>query len=300
MPQKREYIMWSGNVRNLPLQERIRVTAKSGFDVLTISPFDWLEAMRSGLSTADMKAMAADAGIRIDHLDPLARWAPQWMPDNITEQIYLNFLLCDVEDFLRIGEALEVTSMSAIATYPAGTEVPVDQLTEAFATLCDRAAPLGIRCDLEFIPMWGLRDLKTAWAIVQGAGRPNSGILFDFYHYMRGVPDDALLETIPAERISAVQVADANATINPNISLFQDCIFRRVPPGEGAFPVTHLLQLLEKKGALWRLGPETFSQIFDRMTGDEIAEITLRSFKAALDRAGIDHDYPRQARKCAG
>jgi sugar phosphate isomerase/epimerase len=296
MAQKREYFMWSGNVRNLPLAERIRVTAKAGFDVLTISPFDWLSAMSSGLSTADMLSMAADAGIRIDHLDPLGRWAPQWMPDNITEQIYITFLGCDVDDFLRIGEALRVTSMTAIASYPAGTELPVDQLTEAFAKLCDRAAPLGIRCDLEFIPMWGLRDLKTAWAVVKGADRKNSGILFDFYHYLRGNPDDALLETIPTERISAVQVADANAKINPNISLFQDCIFRRVPPGEGAFRVTPLLQLLEKKGALRRLGPETFSQLFDRMTGDQIADITVRSFKGALDRAGIDHDYGKRVK----
>jgi len=292
--QKREYIMWSGNVRNLPLAERIKVTARVGFDVLTISPFDWLDAMRGGISTADILAMADDAGIRVDHLDPLARWAPQWMPDNITEPAYLTFLLCDTDDFLRIAEALRITSMSAIASYPAGTDVPVDQLTEAFAKLCDRAASLGIRCDLEFIPMWGLRDLKTAWSVVKGADRPNGGIMFDFYHYLRGNPDNALLETIPVEKISAVQVADANATVNPNISLFQDCIFRRVLPGKGAFPVTELLQLLERKGALRRLGPETFSQELDQMSGDDIADVTERSFKRALDEAGIDHDFPRR------
>jgi sugar phosphate isomerase/epimerase len=291
MPSKREYIMWSGNVRNLSLPDRIRATAKAGFDVLTISPYDWLDALRSGTSTADMRAMADDAGIRIDHLDPLAKWAPEWMPDNITEPLYLNFLLCDVDDFFRIGEALQVTSMSAIATYPAGVEVPLDQLTESFAKLCDKAANFGVRCDLEFIPMWGLRDLKTAWAVVKGADRPNSGLLFDFYHYMRGNPDDALLETIPADKISAVQVADANATINPNISLFQDCIFRRVHPGEGAFPVTSLLQLLERKGALRRLGPETFSSVLDTMPADAVAEVTAAKFAGALDAAGIDHDF---------
>jgi len=291
---KREYIMWSGNVRSLPLRERIKATARAGFDVLTLSPFDWLEAMRAGISTADMLAMADDAGIRIDHLDPLARWAPQWMPDNITEPVFLTFLHCETDDFFRIAEALKVTSMSAIATYPAGTEVPIDQLTEAFAKLCDRAAALGIRCDLEFIPMWGLHDLNTAWSVVNGAGRANGGILFDFYHYLRGNPDDALLETIPADKLSAVQVADANATINPNISLFQDCIFHRVLPGEGAFPVTRLLQILERKGALRRLGPETFSQALDRMSGDEIADVTAHAFKKALDEAGIDHDFPRR------
>ena len=296
MAQKREYIMWSGNVRELPIAERIRATARAGFDVLTISPYDWLKALSSGYSTKDLHSMAADNGIRIDHLDPLAKWAPQWMPDNITEPLYLTFLGCDTDDFLRIGETLGVTSMSAIATYPAGTEVPIDQLIESFAALCDRAAPLGIRCDLEFIPMWGLSDLATAWKVVKGADRPNSGILFDFYHYLRGNPDDALLETIPAEKISAVQVADAEAKVNPNISLFQDAIFRRVPPGDGAFPITRLLQLLEKKGALRRLGPETFSSVLDRMTADEIVDVTVKSFGSALDKAGIKHDYaPRRA-----
>lgn len=294
MTQQREYFMWSGNVRNLPLAERIRVTASAGFDVLTISTADWLDALRGGISTADMFAMADDAGIRIDHLDPLARWAPQWMPDNITEPAYLSFLTCDTDDFLRIAEALKVTSMSAIATYPSGTEVPTDQLIEGFAALCDRAAPLGIRCDLEFIPMWGLRDLETAWAVVNGADRPNSGLIFDFYHYLRGKPDDALLETIPPEKISSIQVADAHAQVNPNISLFQDCIFRRVQPGEGAFPVTQLLQLLDRMGAINRIGPEIFSQTQDEMAGDEIAEITANGFRKALDDAGITHDFPRR------
>ncbi|MCB1489750.1 MAG: sugar phosphate isomerase/epimerase [Bauldia sp.] len=294
MAQKREYIMWSGNVRNLPFPERIRVTAKAGFDVLTLSPYDWLDAMRTGLSTADLIAMAGDAGIRIDHLDPLARWAPEWMPDNITEPTYLAFLACDTDDFLRIAETLRITSMSAICSFPAGAEVDVDRLTEAFATLCDRAAGVGVRCDLEFVPMWGLRDLETAWAIVDGADRANSGLIFDFYHYLRGKPDDALLERIPADKISSVQVADAAEKINPNISLFQDCIFRRVQPGEGDFPVTRLLQILERKGAIRRIGPEVFSQVQDQMSGDRIADVTTHAFRRVLDAAGIDHDFPRR------
>ena len=294
MAQKRTYYMWSGNVRNLPFPERVKATAQAGFDILTLSPFDWLDAMRSGLSTRDMKTMAADAGIRLDHLDPIARWAPEFIPDNITEPAYLTFLLCDIDDFLRIGETLEITSMTAICSFPAGMEVPLDQLVDGFGKLCDRAAPLGMRVDLEFVPMWGLRDLNTAWAIVKGADRPNSGLIFDFYHFMRHDPDEALLETIPAGKISAVQVADAKLKINPNISLFQDCIFRRELPGQGEFPVTRLLQTLERKGAMSRLGPETFSSVLDGMKGDQLAAVIKGSFKDALDRAGIVHDFPRR------
>ena len=162
--------------------------------------------------------MADDAGIRIDHMDPIARWAPEFIPDNITEPAYLTFLLCDIDDFLRIGDTMRITSMTAICSFPAGKEVPLDQLVDGFGKLCDRAAPLGMRVDLEFVPMWGLRDLKTAWAIVKGADRPNSGLIFDFYHFMRGDPDEALLETIPSERILSVQVADAHATRSTPIS----------------------------------------------------------------------------------
>lgn len=294
MAQKRTYYMWSGNVRNLPFPERVKATSRAGFDILTLSPYDWLDAMRAGLSTRDMKAMAADAGIRLDHLDPIARWAPEFIPDNITEPAYLTFLLCDIDDFVRIGEALEITSMTAICSFPAGMEVPLGQLVDGFGRLCDRVAPLGMRVDLEFVPMWGLRDLKTAWAIVRGADRPNSGLIFDFYHFMRHDPDEALLETIPAEKISAVQVADAKLKINPNISLFQDCIFRRELPGQGEFPVTRFLQTLERKGAMRRLGPETFSSVLDRMPWDQLADVIRHTFKAALDKAGVEHDFPRR------
>lgn len=294
MAQKRTYYMWSGNVRNLPFPERMKATSSAGFDILTFSPYDWLDAMRGGLSTPDMKTMAADAGIGLDHMDPIARWAPEFMPDNITEPAYLTFLLCDVDDFLRIGEALEITSMTAICSFPAGMEVPLNQLVDGFGKLCERAAPLGMRVDLEFVPMWGLRDLKTAWAIVQRADRPNSGLIFDFYHFMRHDPDEALLEAIPSERTLSVQVSDARIKINPNLSLFQDCIFRRELPGQGEFPVTRFLQTLERKGAMSRLGPETFSSKLDRVPGDQLADLIKRTFKDALDQPGLAHDFPRR------
>ena len=56
----------------------------------------------------------------------------------------------------------------------------------------------------------------------------------------------------------------------------------------------YLLQILEKKGALKRVGPEIFSQTIDKMPGDAIADLMRRTFAGALDRAGIEHDFPRR------
>ena len=74
--------------------------------------------------------------------------------------------------------------------------------------MCDKAAGIGVRADLEFMPFWGLPDLEAAWAIVGGADRANSGITVDTWHFSEGKPDADLLEALPGRRFVALQVND--------------------------------------------------------------------------------------------
>ena len=178
--------------------------------------------------------MAADQGIKLTQMDPYCRWAAHWRPDNLDpSQFPLDFFGFDGDDFFRIAEALQTDSMSAIVTCPK-SQVSIDQLIEGYAETCDRAAGLGMRCDLEFIPFWGLQDLETAWTIVRTADRPNSGIVFDFWHYLRGRPDPALLDSIPGEKISTVQIADADAVLMAGRAMLDDNSLYRVEPGRTA------------------------------------------------------------------
>jgi len=288
------YVMWVGTVRSLSLSEKMRVTAASGCDSLTLSPLDVAQAEDSGTTCRDIRAMAGDHGIRVTHLDPLTRWAPVWRPDNVDEG-FIPFLGFSPDDFFRMADDLGVASMSAIATFPKGSVTMAEQ-EDSFGKVCERAAAHGLRCDIEFIPFWGIPDLATAWHLVRKAGREDTGIIFDFWHFMRGVPDFDLLATIPGQRITGVQLADAEATVPAGVSDVTDCLFRRVPMGEGAFPVERLLRTLSATGGLNNVGPEIFSAVFDALPGDEVALRCRTAMRQALDGAGVANNLAAAGR----
>ncbi len=285
-------IMWVGTVRSLPLREQLVASFAAGCDALSITPYNYSRWLAEGLSTKDMLLMAADNNVRLTQLDPYSRWATYWKPDNLDpSQFPLSFFDFDENDFFRIADALKVDSMSAIITCPKH-QVSMAQLVDGFAKLCDRAANLGLRVDLEFIPFWGLADLESAWEVVRSAGKPNSGIVFDFWHYMRGKPDAALLDTIPGNKISSVQIADADAVIRSDRSMLDDNSLYRVAPGEGGFPVIELLQQLDRIGGLNRVGPEIFSSVFDKLSAGEIGEWCRTSCAHVFKAAGLAERWP--------
>jgi 4-hydroxyphenylpyruvate dioxygenase len=171
-------IMWNGTVRALPLREQLRAAAIAGCDALSVTPSDYNRWLGSAISTRDMLAMADDAGVRLSHLDPFIRWVDDWVPYLPGESFPTEIVAFDADDFFRMAAALQVESFTAWGGFrPGRYETP--QLIDAFGALCRRAEREGLRCSLEFIPVFGIPDLKMAWDIVKGAAAPNSGIIFD-------------------------------------------------------------------------------------------------------------------------
>ena len=266
-------VMWNGTVRALSLKDQLCAAAISRCDELTITPSDYLKWLGSCIPTRDIKAMAADAGVRIMHLDPLVRWVDDWRPDIPRDQFPTDPIAFDADDFFRMAAALEATSFTAWAAFPAG-RYGLPALVDAFGALCRRAASEGLRCDLEFIPVFGVPDLKTAWAIVDGAGATNSGLVLDLWHYMRGGRDDQLLASIPGDRITAVQLCDATAELPLGMPLVEDGLNNRRVPGEGDFPVDEVVEVLRTSGGLNNVGLEVFSPRFDAMSAEAIGTLS--------------------------
>jgi 4-hydroxyphenylpyruvate dioxygenase len=287
-------IMWNGTVRALPLRDQLHAAATAGCDALTITPSDYVRMLGNGTSTREMLAMAADAGVQITHLDPFVRWVDDWQPDVAPDAFDANTVAFDADDFFRMADALQVESFTAWGGFPHGAyEIP--ELIDAFGALCARAQSEGLRCDLEFIPVFGIPDLKTAWEIVRGAGAANSGIVLDLWHYMRGTPDNALLNSIPGEAITGVQLCDATLKLPAGRSLVDDGFNHRRLPGDGEFPIAAILDILGATGGLSRVGLEIFSTTFDQMTADAIG----RSVGSTLDglRLGTHPDPDVRARE---
>ena len=182
--QIEHHTMWIGNVRNLSFQDQLKATAAVGLDEMSMTPLDVDRNRAKGISPRDMRKMAADVGVGLPILDPMASWAPHWR-SGISDPGLMEFLGYSADDFFRIADELGVSIMTVIGTLQPGL-ASVPEIAESFAVLADRAAEHGLRCILEFIPIWGIKDLGMAWQILQIADRPNTALAFDFWHLYPG------------------------------------------------------------------------------------------------------------------
>jgi 2-keto-myo-inositol isomerase len=114
----------------------------------------------------------------------------------------------------------------------------------AFADICRLAEPSGVRVGLEFLgDSENVRDLASAWEIVQLAEAPNGGLVIDTFHFHRGRSTLQMLEPVAGDKIFFVQVSDA---VDLPPSELQDR--HRVYPGSGAIPLEPLLAAIRNKG----------------------------------------------------
>jgi sugar phosphate isomerase/epimerase len=239
---------------------------------LSLSPHDYRTARAAGHSDADIRALVADAGLRINCFDPYTRWLPRWEPPDDVPAAVRAFLGTEEAEFFRAAEALGASSMTVFE--PFGVRWQPEVLAASLASVCQRAASAGLTVNVEFIPFLGIPDLATAWQAVQHSGAANAGVVLDTWHFFRGRPDLDLLARIPGERIGAVQVSDAARV--PVGSLEIDCLHHRLPAATGAFPLSTVLAVLQETGGLNDVGPEIFSDAYDQRP----AEVNAR--EAAL------------------
>ena len=227
-----------------PIPPRIDAAVANGFARLSISPLDVARAAADGTPPADLSRTIRDAGLEIV-LDPVLNWYPGGGPSAS------RFASFSVEDSLRMCEQLSIVSLTAVGS--AQVAGSVADLAAPFGRLCDRAADIGTRVHLEFMPMSAISDLAAAWDIVRGADHPNGGIVFDTWHFFRGNPDYGVLAKVPGERIFAVQIDDALPTVQGTL---REDTQRRLLPGDGSFDLTRVIRALAEIGGLNWVGPE--------------------------------------------
>lgn len=271
--------LWAGTMRTASIDERIRGMRAAGMREMSIFPLDFRRAREAGLKDADLRAKLSGNGVRISTLDPFSQWLPGWeRPATLSDEDFA-FYNFGEDEFFRMAEALGATSMTVIEPY--GRDVPAELGAEAFARVCDRAATLGMRVHLEFIPFTGIPDLARGWDIVRLADRPNGGLVMDVWHYFLGRPDEALLRTVPGEKIFVVQLSDAARGARGTI----EDLYKRLSPGEGVFDLVGVLRTLNAIGGLTSVGPEIFSEQYNRLAPEEAGRRAAATTLAVLDRA---------------
>ncbi len=272
-------VLWAASVRNRSLTERLAVAKAARFTEQSVFPSHITAWLKEGLSLADARDQARAAGVPITILDPFTRWLPGWKLPAYMNPEERAFQITDEETFFDYAAQLEVESMSVIDGI--GQRNDFSDVVAAFQRTCDRAAELGMRVQLEFMPFGSIPDIATGWEVVKRAGRDNGGLVLDTYHYFRGYPDPQTLAQVPGEKIFAVQLSDA-AELPQGGSLYNDQMHHRVSPGEGAFPIRDLMLVLKSIGGLHQVGPELFSDDADALSPETLGARIGAANRAAL------------------
>jgi sugar phosphate isomerase/epimerase len=165
-------VMPFANVRHLGYRDKVSATRLAGFGQLSLHPHEARDTIKGGLRPRDMLEIAAENGVAITRLDPLSNWNPRWLPVNM-DASYIDGFDIGAAEFFELCQQLGIRYGSLNATFAADVYPPAE-VVEHFAATCDLAARYDVTCDLENLPMWGVKTIRQAWSVVAAAGRPRS------------------------------------------------------------------------------------------------------------------------------
>lgn len=278
-------LFWAGGLTR-DYTSLLEIAAAANFEHMAISPFMINQLLSSGRTAEDIVAEARASKVTLTALDGVSSWAPLWYPANSLPHVKAR-LDFPVKQCLDFAEAVGLQSIVAAGVFDRGA-LPIDVLIKSFGDFCDEAAKRQMRVDLEFIPLWGIPDLPTAWEIVRQANRPNGGILLDTWHLQKGAIDFEhdlqLLASIPRGVIQSVQIGDAK--LKPQTDSLYKEVGLRLFPGDGELANDRILKILAAKGGVRWIGPEVFGAAINDLSNIDAGrrcKTSLQSVIAYLD-----------------
>jgi 4-hydroxyphenylpyruvate dioxygenase len=254
------------------LTEKLRAIAAAGFEGVEIFEAD---VLAHEASPAEIGAMVRDHGLAIVAFQPFRDFEGMPEPQRARgfERAKRKFELMTELGASRILVCSNVSPASL-----GGIDRAADDL-RALGTL---ASGFGVEVGFEALA-WGrhVNDYRDAWEIVRRADHAAVGLILDSWHALsRKLPCDPI-RSIPADRISFVQLADAPQM---DMDLLQWSRHFRNFPGQGDLPIDGFMQAVEATGYDGWLSLEIFNDRFRMASPRRIAEDGERALLWLGDR----------------
>lgn len=139
----------------------------------------------------------------------------------------------DFAEALAVGRELGARTATAIAM-PNGDRA---DLLAKYCRLCDMAAEMGIRVNIEFFAMSpDMCSLDMAVALVRDSGRTNAGVMIDVLHLIRTGSSVEAMTSIDPRLIGGCQICDG-PLIADEATAANEAGANRMVPGTGEFPL---------------------------------------------------------------
>lgn len=253
---------------SLPFPDRVRACAEAGYVGVGVHLRDYISMRRSGVSDATLRAVLQTHGMRHVETEFLLDWFADGEAGVRARK--------DEETLYHIVEALGARVMFLTGDLKPDSAMPFDQLQESFAALCQRAGERGVTIGVEPCAWSNIGDVDTAVRLIDGSGAKNAGLFLDLWHlYRRGIAVETL-RSLRSEIIVGIQLDDAAPEVVG--SIIEDCLDRRLPPGDGAAGAVDFVALLAEIGVD---SPISVELISEEQRARSLADAARVSFDAA-------------------
>ena len=260
----------------------IRIAGQAGYDVIELRDNKMEDFLANGGSLEDVRNMLQDAGVQ-----PWTINAISYVGVGGEEGTAHAVERC--RELSRIAQAI---GCPWVLVVPGATEGRSDQqvlhdTAATYGAMCDAAAEYGVSVAFEFMgfPWAAVRDVAGAWAVVQRANRPNTGIIIDTAHFYAG---DSTLESIgdvPPDKLVVLHINDVEGSVaKPDI-----LDGHRLYPGEGILPLQDIISAVRATGWDGVLSVELFREEYwqrdPQTVANEARARTLAVWEQAVSSA---------------
>jgi len=266
------------------LDEKLRAIAAAGFDAVEVFENDLLSFNGS---PREVGQLCRDLGLAICAFQPFRDFEgmpePQRTRTFARAQRKFDLMQELGTDLLLICSNISPASFGGI-----------DRAAADFRELGELAASRGLRVGFEALA-WGrhVNDYRDAWEIVRRADHKSIGVILDSFHALAPAFPTNAIQSIPADKIFLVQLADA-----PRLGLDVLSWSRhfRCFPGQGDLPVADFMKAVQTAGYAGPLSLEIFNDQFRAGSAVRTATDGLRSLILLQDQLAESSPHAPAAR----
>lgn len=256
----------------LSIRRQVELAASAGFGGLEPWLKDIHAAKKSG-ELADVVKLARDKGVAFVNGIAFGRWVDS---DAKLRAAGLEETKRDMAVLAEIGCPCVAASM--FGSHSSRTpHLPLEQIAERYAVVCDLGLRMGVRPLLEY---WGhsvnLHTPEDALWVAAHAGRGNAGILPDVYHTYRGGGRFEAFRFFSEATVPVLHVNDYPAA--PEAAKLTDA--DRIWPGDGVAPWRKIFAALDESGTNPWLSIELFNPNYWKTTPMDTLKTALAKMRA--------------------
>jgi 4-hydroxyphenylpyruvate dioxygenase len=257
------------------LRDKLEAAAAAGFGGVEIFENDLLSF--DGDATA-VRHCAEDLGLQIVAFQPFRDFEgmPEPQRTRVFERAERKFDLMEQlgTDLLLVCSNVSPVSLGGI-----------DRAAADLRELGERAGRRDLKVGFEALA-WGrhINDYRDAWEAVRRADHPAIGTILDSFHILSRQLDLNAIESIPADRIFMVQLADAPLL---EMGVLPWSRHFRCFPGQGRLPLLEFMRALEVVGydGIWSL--EVFNDQFRAAPTKQTAADGRRSLLRLTEQVSV-------------